>query len=113
MKKLITGLVLGASCCMLFSTPAFPTKYDPSRPPPTPTINIGTPNSNGDDTGWENPITSPGPGKDDSITIRILRFSIRPLPHFGFFLEQILNDLLMRDAGGIGTADTQNSTMTK
>jgi hypothetical protein len=91
MKKLITGLVLGALCCMLFSTPAFPTKYDPSRPPPTPYANVGTGSSSSDEIGWGEPMTSSSPGGKDRINSSpiLLYIDVPYNPYIGLFLHSI------------------------
>lgn len=73
MKKLITGLVLGAICCTLFGTPAFPLKYDPRyyHPPYAPT---GNNSLSGDDSGWTDPHSAPiVPSTDGNIVLAPVR----------------------------------------
>lgn len=111
MKKLITGLVVGALCCMLFSTPAFPTKYDPSRPPPTPYWQLGPGSSTGDDTPWDDPVMSPSIG-GNNIIIRTLSqtplFYLAWLKLTGAFADSARTNLIREHEDNTGTEITGN-----
>ena len=91
MKKLITGLVLGALCCTLFGTPAFPLKYDPNYPLHTPYANAGTGSSSGDEIGWGEPMTSSSPGGKERISRSpiLLDISMPYHPYLGLFWQSI------------------------
>jgi hypothetical protein len=54
MKKLITGVVLGAMCCVLFSTPAVSIKYNPNNP--VHQTHDTTGNSTADEIPWTEPL---------------------------------------------------------
>ena len=83
MKRLIVGLLLGALCCMLFTTPIYPLKDDPTRPPmpyaPPPGHNSGS-----DDTGWDIPDRGSEPDEDSSRS-----FQVTPLWDQGLFLMSL------------------------
>ena len=83
MKRVIAGLMLGALCCSLFSTPVYPLRYDPNRPSTTVYEHPGA-ISSGDDSGWGDPTMSPNPGDNGSGD----RDTIRPI--FGNWLLHIM-----------------------
>ena len=88
MKRLTVGLMLGALCCMLFTTPLYPLQYDPHRPPGNIPVPIPGSNYGVDDIGWEETVQAPCIHPDEFMTTGIFRCFVRTLP-FGYFIEAL------------------------
>jgi hypothetical protein len=91
MKRVMVGLIVGALCCTLLATPAYPVKEDPTRPPQTP---YSPPpsggNSSGDDTGWDSPDDSPEAlGHDVRATVRAM-LTIYPVSPLSSLLYRVM-----------------------
>ena len=74
MKRILSGLMVGALSVTLFASQAVPSEWDPDRPPPTPYTTIHNHTGSGDDVPWIEPIQS---GQDDGTEGGIRIFDLK------------------------------------